>query len=211
MAFLEIGARLGACFFLVWCLFAHRLGRAGWARTAALLSFTACGFGVLGDLKGIDPGALAVGVLLGSAALGVSLLVRPGATGTAQRLSTWPVVAAAVGFFTGQGTLIVAVVLTGLFVLLEGRGDGRGGAVGLAAGGVSVLRIKAQSIRGVIGRVEGVLERLGVKPLYMAVDHDSTEKELTIVTEFAPPPGLQIKALIAALGEIEGVIQFAVE
>lgn len=212
MAFLEISARLGACLFLVWCLLGEQRGRAAWSRSSAVLACIAWGFGILSDAEGSGHGGFALAILLCSVALGTTLLVRFGQSASAQRASTWPIAASAVGYFTGHGALLVAVAVTLLFVLLEGRGESRGGGlIGAGTRGASVLRIKAQSIRGLIGRIEGALDRLRVKPLYMAVDHDGKQKELTIVAEFSAPPDFEVRELIAALQEIEGVLQFAVE
>ncbi len=211
MVFWEISARFGISFFLAWCLLAHQTEQAAWRRNCTVLSLVACGFGILADVKGLSEGAVALAILLASTAISMSLLLRHGHTGTAQRVCAWPVVASAVGFFAGQGTILVAVALTLLFLAIERVGISGMGLVKGVPASSSTLRIKAQSIRGIIGRVETVLERLGVKPRYMAVDHDGNEKELTIVTELSLPPGLKLTQLIAALQEVEGVIQFAVE
>lgn len=209
MTSLEILTRLAVSLLLVWCLFARLPSWDAWVRNSALLSVVACGFGIMADLKGLDWGAFAVAVLVGGA--GMVLAVRLGKKQFTSTMTLWPVIAAAVGFFAGQGMVLLAVILALFFVVLEGGKVPVDVPRRRTRPGAYLLRLKAQSIRGVIGKVEGVLERLQVKPFHMAVDHNSKEKELTIAAEFTLPTALDVKQLIAALDEIEGVIQFALE
>ena len=106
---------------------------------------------------------------------------------------------------------MAAVAVTLVAVALEGRTTGLGALVGRAGEGVHFLRVRAQSIRGVIGRVENTFERFDIKPTYMAVDHDNKEKEIRIAAEFSLPPDLPVRKLAAALQEIEGIIKFVLE
>ena len=195
--------------FLIWCLFARHPRWNTWMRHSAVLGMAAFGFGLLAEIKGQSWEGYAAAALLGAASL--LLYGRKTRERTPLAAAPWPLVAVTVGFFAGQGAVVAAVVLTLAFCLLEARHETTGRFGGHSRPGASVLRIRAQSIRGVIGRVEGVLERMQVKPSHMAVDHTSKDKELTIVAEFTPPAGLELKDLIAALQEIEGVIQFALE
>jgi len=94
---------------------------------------------------------------------------------------------------------------------LEGRTVGLGALAGRSGAAVHFLRVRAQSIRGVIGRVENTFERFDIKPSYMSVDHDNKEKEVRIAAEFSLPPDLPVRKLAAALQEIEGIIGFALE
>jgi hypothetical protein len=211
MAVLEVGARFAACFLLVWFPFAFRNGQSAGARSSLALGFIACGFGILGDLKDVNQGAFIAAIILGSAAMGVSVLSRITNRGTVSPATLEPVVALAIGFFAGQGTVLLAAALALCALLIREKGAGKAGWLAGSAGGSYVLHIKAQSIRGVIGRIEAVLERLGLRPSTMAVQHDGHEKELSITTEFTLPPGVEVNTLIAALQEIEGIIQFALE
>ena len=210
MTFFEIAARLLVCCVLVWCLPLRRAEHGGWTHRSRILALIACGFGILSDLKGLEHGGFALAVIVGGIALGMHAAARATRSRSELTLSVWPIAATSIGFFVGEGTLMLAIAITLLIVLMEGSPVGVHSLV-QSLGGTSVLTIKAQSIRGVIGRVESLLERLQLNPSHMSVSHNSDEKELTIVAEFAGSPKGELKRLLGALREVEGVIQFALE
>ena len=175
-----------------------------------MLSLIACGFGILCDLKGVDIGGFALGVLLAGAVTGVAAIARARMLPPVSAAAILPLAGSTIGFFAGQGTVLLAVSMT-LLLLAVSAGEESASQPSRASGALHTLKLKAQSIRGLVGRVEAALERLGVATLAMAVDHASKDKELTLTAEVSLPAGFELKDLLAALQEIEGVIQFALE
>jgi hypothetical protein len=204
MLVLETAARFLLCIFLAACL----TTRARRIEDLAI-ALAACVAAVLVELHGAGREAVVCTVLLLAGGMGIAELF---ATNHAQRLpaqSAHPLGAACAGLLAGQGMLLLGATFT-LLVILSRLALTRLPAADASAG-ARTLSITAQSLHGTIGRIEAVLERLGLAPCALSVGRDDAAKELSIRMQLVLPPNLASATLMTALQDVEGVIRFGLE
>ncbi|HAK94860.1 MAG TPA: hypothetical protein DCM87_07605 [Planctomycetes bacterium] len=201
MLAVEIAARLLFCGFLAVCLAPRR-------PQDLVLAFGACAAAVAAELHGAGREAAVCAILALAGGMGIAERFATPRSADAVR----PFAAATAGLLAGQGMLLLGAAFALLVLLARAACRFRAPAHGDApAGCTRTLSIRAESVHGMIDRIETVLERFGLTPSRLSVGRDRSAGELTINVELVLPEHGAPPALMAALQETEGVIRFALQ
>lgn len=212
MVAFEICARFLVAGFLAWSLLSSFFSpSSGGFKGGMAFALIACGFGIIMMRHGMPEDAGLMG-LAGVMILLPAMAALAWGKGPGQRTAPagYLGAACAAGFFVGQGAISVALILS-LLVLVMHLCLGNGMASPVSSEALTVLRVKAQEIRGFVERLEGVFDRLQIQPSKIAIDSSSRDKEMHITVHFALPPAYEKEKLLTAVREVEGVIQLALE
>ena len=204
----ELSARFLLAAILCWCVFPPAPRYTSQSCSGFFLALAACALSAAADLHQTGAALVCLALVASGTALGLGAAAADDAFEPRAARAVRPVLAAVLGCLAGQGALLPATGLALALVVLE---NALHASWPFEKAGADVCRIKirAQGLRGIVGRVETVLDRLGIRPLSMTVGHDVRDKEMTIVMQLAIPPGRTAAELVSALQEVEGVIQFA--
>jgi len=184
--------------------------RAG-ATDTLLLAFCAWGVGVLSDLKADSPAAAAAAaslVLVAAAIVAAVPFLRHKAREEPPAAMFVPLLGACAGFSAGAGLVLAAcsVALGGL--LLEVLAGPKPDApLKSTTGNLRAVTVRAQSLRGLVGRIEAALERCGLQARSLTLESHPGEKELIVTFEVAVPHKEALRELLDRLNEVEGVLE----
>jgi hypothetical protein len=209
---LEIILRFLLALLLGWIVLCRPGGRSEWLKIGLVLSAAACGFGMTDALLG-GTGAVFSAVFLLSSVLALVGL-SPGSRNKPDDAA--PVIrllsSAAACFLAGRGMLLISLlvalvhVVANFFFMKRGAGE-----TGPDPGsGETSFLIRVQDLRGIIGKVEGVLERFQVQKKEVVIRQDREAKELQIRMDVFLAGETEREKVRTAIQEIEGVIQLAV-
>ncbi len=216
---LELILRFLFSLFLAWMVLSPPSRRTRFLKSGLCLSAVCAGFGLADAMLG-GSGGMAPALFLLVIAGFILAVSFPGGRGLELDAGERLLSSAAVCFFAGRGIILVSLLITLIHVIVDSL-NGRWGehqeeqaerADELSAQpGATSLVIRAQDLRGIIGKVESVLERFQVKTREMRINQDQKEKELQITLSVFLPVEKEKERIVSALQHIEGVIQLALK